>query len=321
MRTLSAASLLVIALLNAGIAMGQAPYPTKPIRLIVPFPAGGPNDVLGRIVAERMGSQLGQQVVVDNRGGANGIIAGEFATNAAPDGHTLLLGGTGVLAINPGLHPKLPYDPVKGFAPISMVADAPSVIVVHPSSPVRTVPDLISLAKAKPGQLTFGAGTGSAPQLAVELFKIMAGVDMLHVPYKGGGLVVIDLMANQISLYFSVIPTALPLIQGDRLRAIAVTSAKRTDILPHLPTVAETLPGYEFTTWFAMLAPPATPPAIINKLHGVVVKTLAAPEVRKRFVELGADPVTSTPAELGAFTRSEVVKMAKVIKFARIEIN
>lgn len=315
-------SLLVaglLALLNVGVVFGQTAYPSRPIRLIVPQPAGGPNDVLSRILAQKLSVALGQQVVVDNRGGAGGIIGGELAAQAAPDGYTLLFGGPGVLATAPGMYLKRPYDSVKDFAPISLVGTAQHVLLIHPSSPVRTVKDLIDLAKAKPGQLTFGGGYGAPTHLAGELFKSLAGVDLVHVAYKGGGPALIDLMANRLTMYFSGISAALPLIKNGKVRGIAVTGAKRTPVMPDTPTIAETVPGYEIINWYAVLAPAGTSNAIIKRLNGEIAKALAAPDVKERFSELGSDAISSTPKELGVFTRSEIVKWAKVMKFAGIK--
>ena len=296
-------------------------YPAKAIRMIVPFPPGGPNDILGRVVAQKLAEQLGQQVVVDNRGGAGGIIGAELAARAVPDGYTLLFGGTAPLAITPGMHKNLPYDPTRDFAAVSLVGTAPSMLIAHPAVPVKTIKDLIDLAKAKPGQLNFAsAGIGTPPHLAGELFKSMAGVDMVHVPYKGGGPALTDLLAGQVGLYFSGISSALPFVRDGRLRGIAVTSAKRTAVVPDMPTIAESgLPGFEVGNWYAILAPAATPQVIVTRLNTEINKVLAVAEVRKRFLDLAADPTGSTPGELAAYIRSEIVKWAKVIKLAGIK--
>jgi len=314
------AGVLLAAALAPPCAAAQG-YPTKAIRMIVPFPPGGPNDILGRVVAQKLTEQLGQQVVIDNRGGAGGTIGAELAARAVPDGYTLLLGGTASLSINPGLHRKLPYDPLKDFAPVSLVGTAPSILVTHPSLPVKAVRDVIALARAKPGQLNFAsAGIGTPPHLAGELFKSMAGVDMVHVPYKGGGPALVDLIAGQVNMYFSGISAALPLVKDGKLRGIAVTSAKRTALMPDTPTIAESgLPGYEVGNWYAIVAPAATPKAIVMRLNHEIVTALAVQDVKKRFVELAADPVGSTPEELLKYNRSEIAKWAKVIKSAGIK--
>ena len=319
MKKSAARALLLLAAALATHSVAQT-YPTKAIRMIVPFPPGGPNDILGRVMAQRLSEQLGQQVVIDNRGGAGGLIGAEIAARAAPDGYTLIFAGTATLAINPGLHKKLPYDPLKDFAAVSLVGTAPSMLVVHPSLPVKTVKDLIALARAKPGQLNFAsAGVGTPPHLAGELFKSMAGVDMTHVPYKGGGPALNDLLGGQIGVYFSGISSALPYVKEGRLRGIAVTSAKRTAVMPELPTVAESgLPGYEVGNWYAIVAPAGTAPAIIARLNAEIVKALAAAEVKKRFLDLAADPIGSTPAELAKYNRSEIAKWARALKAAGI---
>ena len=314
------AGVLLAAALAPPCAAAQG-YPTKAIRMIVPFPPGGPNDILGRVVAQKLTEQLGQQVVIDNRGGAGGTIGAELAARAVPDGYTLLLGGTASLSINPGLHRKLPYDPLKDFAPVSLVGTAPSILVTHPSLPVKAVRDVIALARAKPGQLNFAsAGIGTPPHLAGELFKSMAGVDMVHVPYKGGGPALVDLIAGQVNMYFSGISAALPLVKDGKLRGIAVTSAKRTALMPDTPTIAESgLPGYEVGNWYAIVAPAATPKAIVMRLNHEIVTALAVQDVKKRFVELAADPVGSTPEELLKYNRGEIAKWARVIKSAGIK--
>ncbi len=314
------AGVLLAAALAPPCAAAQG-YPAKAIRMIVPFPPGGPNDILGRVVAQKLTEQLGQQVVVDNRGGAGGIIGAELAARAVPDGYTLLLGGTASLSINPGLHRKLPYDPLMDFAPVSLVGTAPSILVTHPSLPVKAVRDVIALARARPGQLNFAsAGIGTPPHLAGELFKSMAGVDTVHVPYKGGGPALVDLIAGQVNMYFSGISAALPLVRDGKLRGIAVTSAKRTALMPDTPTIAESgLPGYEVGNWYAIVAPAATPKAIVMRLNHEIVTALAVQDVKKRFVELAADPLGSTPDELLQYNRSEISKWAQVIKSAGIK--
>ncbi len=296
-------------------------YPAKAIRLIVPFPPGGPNDILGRVLAQKLTEQLGYQVVVDNRGGAGGIIGAELGARAAPDGYTLLLGGTASLSINPGLHKTLPYDPIKDFSAISLVGTAPSMLIAHPTVQIKTVQDLIELAKAKPGQLNFAsAGMGTPPHLAGELFKSMAGVDMVHVPYKGGGPALTDLLAGQVGLYFSGISSALPFVKEGKLRGIAVTSARRTAVVPDMPTFSESgLPGYEVGNWYAVLAPAALSPAIVARLNSEINKALNVADIKKRFLELAADPLGSTPGELATYIRSEITKWARVIKLAGIK--
>ena len=313
--------LCTLVVLLSAPALAQSNYPNKPIRMIVPFPPGGPNDILGRVVAAKLTEQLGQQVVIDNRGGAGGIIGAEIVARAVPDGHTLLLGGTASLAINPGLHKKLPYDPLKDFAPISLLGTAPSLLTVHPSVAAKTVKELIALAQAKPGQLNFAsAGVGTPPHLAGELFNSMTGTQIVHVPYKGGGPALTDLLAGQVGIYFSGISSVLPFVRENRLRGIAVTSGARTAVLPDTPTVAESgLPGYEVSNWYALVAPAATAPNIVARLNAETHKSLAAPDLRKRFLDLAADPQASTPQQLAAYNRSELAKWARAIKAAGIK--
>ena len=296
-------------------------YPARAVRMIVPFPPGGPNDILSRVVSQKMSESMGQQVVVDNRGGAGGIIGTEAAAKAAPDGYTLLLSGTAALSINPSLHARLPYDPVKDFTPISLLATAPSILIVHPTLPVKTVKEFIALAKRKPGQLNYAsAGIGTPPHLAGELFKTMAGIDITHVPYKGGGPALTDLLAGQVELYFSGISSAIPLVKEGRVKAIAVTSAKRSSIMPEMPTIAESgLPGYEVGNWYAILGPAGLPREIVSRVNAEIVKALKSPETHKRVLELGADPVGSSPEQLASHMKAEIAKWAKVIKAAGIK--
>ncbi len=296
-------------------------FPTRALRMIVPFPPGGPNDILGRVVAQKMSESLGQQIVIDNRGGAGGIIGTEAAAKSAPDGYTLLLSGTAALSINPSLHAKLPYDPIRDFTPISLVATAPSVLIVHPTLPVRTVKDLVALAKKRPAQLNYAsAGIGTPPHLAGELFKGMAGIAMTHVPYKGGGPALTDLLAGQVELYFSGISSALPMIKDGKVRAVAVTSHKRTAIMPEMPTISESgLPGYEVGNWYAILGPAGLPRDAVAKINAEIVKALKAPDTHKRVLDLGADPAGSSPDELSAYMKAEIGKWAQVIKTAGIK--
>jgi len=321
---LSKSSMLAASVAGLAITVsfaGAQPYPSKAIRMVVPFPPGGPNDILGRLIAQRLTAQVGQQVVIDNRGGAGGIIGAELAARAVADGYTLLFGGTAPLSINPWLHKQLPYDPIKDFVAVSLVGTAPSLLVTHPNVPVKTVRDLIALAKAKPGQLNFAsAGIGTPPHLAGELFKSMAGVDMVHVPYKGGGPALTDLLAGQVGIYFSGISSALPFVKEAKLHGIAMTSAKRSAVMPEMPTIAESgLPGYEVGNWYAIVAPAATPQPIVARLNTEINKTLALPDVKQRFLDLAADPAGSTPGDLSAYIRSEIAKWGKVIKIAGIK--
>jgi tripartite-type tricarboxylate transporter receptor subunit TctC len=302
-----------------GSAFAQG-YPNRPIRMIVPFPPGGPNDIFARLAGQMLLDALGQPAVVENRGGAGGAIGAEAAAKAVPDGYTLFLGGAATLAINPGMNTRLPYDPVKDFAPISLLATAPSVLLSHPSLPVKTVRDLIDLAKARPGQINYAsAGIGTNPHLAGELFKFMSGANLVHVPYKGGGPATADLLAGHVQLYFSGISTAVPLINERRVRAIAVTGAARSAQLPDTPTFAEAgLPGYEVNNWYALLAPRALDGDLVNTLNAAVSRGLASADVRRRIADLAAQPAGGTPKQLAAYISAELEKWTRVIKAANI---
>ena len=298
-------------------------YPNRPIRMVIPFAAGGPNDILGRLIAQKLTEQMGQQVVVDNRGGAGGILAAETVAKAVPDGHTLLLGGPATLSINPHLHKKPGYDALRDFAPVSLIGTAPSLVTINAALPVQNIKDLIALAKAKPGQLTFAsAGPGAASHLGGELMKTMAGIDMTHVPYKGAGPAYIDLLAGQVTMFIGGIGAALPFLAQGRLRGIAVTTLKRTDLLPGVPTVSESgLPGYEVVSWDSIMTTAGTSKNVIAKLNREVVRAVALDEVRKRYAELGTEAVTGTPEELAAYTRRDFEKWGKVIKAAGLTPN
>lgn len=319
-KTIPLVAAVVLALQYSHAAWAQV-YPSKPIRMIVPFPPGGGNDILGRVLAAILTEQLGQQVVIDNRAGASSIIGTEIGARAAPDGYTLLFSGTAGLSTNPVLHKKLPYDPIKDFAPVSMVGTAPQMLVVHPSVPVKTVKDLINLAKAKPGQLNFASsGIGTPTHLAGELFKHLAGVDIVHIPYKGGGPGLTDVLAGQVEFFFNGVSAVLPFVRAGKIRGIAVTCAQRTAVMPELPTISEAgLPGYELVNWYAVVAPAATPGRIITRLNREIQKALAIAEVKQRFLDLAADPLGSTPEELAGYTRRELAKWSKVIKAAGIK--
>ena len=316
--TFTAALLLYIPLLAiTPLVYAQAgSYPTKPIRLVVPFPPGGATDILARAIGQRFSEVLGQPVIVDNRPGAGGNIGSELVAKAAPDGYTLLMGTVGTHAINPSLYAKMPYDHVKDFAPVILVAGVPNVLVVHPSVPARTVGEFIAYAKANPGKLNFASsGSGTSIHLAGELFKVMAGVQMTHIPYKGSAPAIQDLLGGQVQLMFDNLPSALPQIKAGKLRALAVTSANRTPALPDVPTVAEAgLAGFEASSWFGVLAPAGTPPATIARLNAEGVKWLATPEAKERMHNLGANAAGGTPEDFAAHIRAETVKWARVVK-------
>jgi tripartite-type tricarboxylate transporter receptor subunit TctC len=314
----------VAALLTLGAAWSQAAsteaYPTKPVRVLAPFPAGSGVDVVARMIGTPLGQNVGQPVVVDNRPGAAGRIACELAARASPDGYTLLLGNASTLAMLPSLDKRVAFDPVKSFAPIALVSSSANVLVVHPSVGVSSVPALIALAKAKPGSLNYGsAGSGNSTHLATELFKLSAGVDLMHVPYKGTPPMITDLLAGQIQLSFTSILSALPHIQQGRLRALGVTSSKRAVALPDVPTISEAgLKGYEMVVWQGLLAPANTPGAIVTRINREVVKILDMPDTRARLAAQGLEPVGGTPEQFATYIASEVAKWSKVIRHAGI---
>ncbi len=295
-------------------------FPGKPIRMIVAYPPGGGTDIVGRMVAQKLAENFAQTVVIDNRGGAAGNIGSEIAARSAPDGYTLLMGNVAPNAINVSLYAKLGYDPVTDFAPVSLVASTPNILVVHPALAVKSVADLVALARAKPATLNYpSAGLGSSSHLAGELFDSLAVVKMVHIPYKGGGPALTDLLGGQVQLMFATMPAAMPHVRSGKLRAVAVTSAKRSQAMPELPTLGETLKGYDASTWYGVLAPAATPRAIIATLHGAILKILGVAETRDRLLAQGFEPVGGTPAEFGAYIKSEIVKWGRVIKAAGIK--
>ena len=312
-RLLQVATFLVI--LVSASAWGQA-YPAKPVRIVVPFPPGGTSDILARTTAPKLTSEWGQPVIVDNRPGAAGNIAAEHVARSPGDGYTLFITTVGIHAIHPTLYRKLPFDALRDFTPVTNLVMLPTVLTVHPSIPVRSVKELIALAKRRPGDLSYSsAGSGSQPHLTAEMFKTMAGVNLLHVPYKGAAQQLTDLVAGHVALTFATAPSAVPFIKSGQMRAIGVSSGKRTSALPEVPTIAEAgVPGYEAVGWNGMVAPANMPPAVLEKLHGTVVKIFQMPDVRNRLISLAADPVTTTPAEFGAYIKSEIAKWAKVVK-------
>lgn len=290
-------------------------YPTKPTRLIVPLTAGGPTDLLARIIAIPLGDALGQPVIVDNRPGAGGNIGAEIAAKSPPDGYTLFMGTSGPLAINSTLYPKLPFDPIRDFAPVILAASAPFVVIVNPSLPANSLKDLIALAKAKPGQLNYGSVPGSASHLSTELFKMMAGLNIVHIPYKGAAPATTDVIAGQIQLSFASTPGSVPMVKAGKVKALGVTSAKRIAKLPDVPTVAETaLPGYDASVWYGVVAPARTPPEIVRRLNKEIARIVAEPVHRDRMLGGDFEPTTMTPEQFAAFIRSETAKWGKVVK-------
>ncbi len=310
MRVVWSIALVVVALPG----FGQS-YPVRPIRLVIPYPPGGGTTLIGRPLAQRVSDSLGQQLVVDNRGGANGTVGMELAAKAPPDGYTIVLALTAQLAINPSFYPQLPYDPVRDYAPVTLLGTAPYLLVAHPSVPVKSLKELIELARSKPGQLTFASsGTGGIPHLAFEMLKSIAGIDMIHVPYKGGGAALPSLIGGQVQFTISTVSPVQPHVRSGRLRAIAVTSAKRSQTMPELPTIAETLPGYAVSTWYAVLAPARTPQTIVARLNGAFVKALDIPEIKETLLTYDFEAIGSTPEQLGQYIRSEIARWAKVVK-------
>lgn len=312
---------LLLAVLCAAAAAVQAAdtYPSRPIRMIVAYPPGGGTDQVGRLMADQLTQTLGQNVVIDNRGGATGNIGTELAARAVPDGYTLLMGNVAPNAVNVSLFKKLGFDPVRDFSPVSLVAITPNILVAHPSQPVKTIKELLALAKAKPGALNFpSAGVGSSSHLAGELLKSLAKIDMVHVPFKGGGPALVAMISGEVQIMFATMPAAMPHVKSGKARAIAVTTAKRSQAMPELPTIAEAgVTGYEASTWYGLLAPAKTPKPVVDRLHAETVKILAGP-ARQRLEVQGFEPVGGTPAEFSAYIKSEIVKWAKVIKDANI---
>jgi tripartite-type tricarboxylate transporter receptor subunit TctC len=305
----------------SGPSLAQ-PYPAKPIRLVAPSSTGGGIDALARIIANSPHG-LGQPIIVENRGGANGIIGTDLVAKAAPDGYTLLLGFTGAIAVNPSLYAKLPYDPVRDFAPITQVSASPPLIVAHPSIPARSLKELVKLDRARPGQLTYGTGgIGTGGHLTMEMFNLTAGTRVLHVPYKGVGPALTDVIAGQISLMVSSPISSQPHVQSGRLRGLAVAGRSRLPAMPDVPTVIESgFPGFESTSWFGILAPGGTPPAVVARLHKELSGLLRRPDVREQITRTGAEVVGDTPEQFSAYIKTEIVKWGKVIKAASIKVD
>jgi tripartite-type tricarboxylate transporter receptor subunit TctC len=319
MRSGTGLALAVAAAILAANAMAQS-YPTKPVRMIIPFPPGGSNDIVGRMIAMQLSERLGKQVVADNRGGAGGIIGTETAAKAVPDGHTLLM-ISAAYAFNPSLYKTLPFDPIKSFMPVTLLGTGPNLLAVYPGVPANSVKELIALAKAKPGELNYAsAGVGSFQHLGSEFFRIMTGINIVCVQFKGGGPATLDVIAGHTQISIGSLIQTLPHIRTGRLRALGTGGTKRNPTLPDVPTIAEAgVPGYEANNWWGILAPAQTPQAIINRLHGELGVILASQETQKRFQTEGAEAAAMTPTELGKFIAAEITKWARVVKEAGIK--
>ncbi len=311
----------LVALTVSAVTEAADSYPSKPLRMVITFPAGGPSDVVVRLVTQRMTEEWGHPVIIDNRGGAGGIVGTEVVAHAPPDGYTFLVGTAGGMTINPALHAKLSYDPFRDFAPVGMLVMNPQILIAHPSMPAKTVRELVQYAKERPGQLNFGsAGSGTATHLGLELLKLSTGMQAVHVPYKGGAPALTDLVGGQIQLLWLSIPSVLPHVKSGRLRALAVSTLKRSASALEVPTVAESgYPGFEYANWNALFVPAATPQARIAKINARVVKALNEPEIAQKLVAQGADPAPGTPAELGRYMHTDHERWKKVISSAGIK--
>ena len=320
-RALLAAAMAWLAL-NAS-AQGAATYPTKPIKIVVPFPPAGATDILARAIGAELQKAFGQTVFIENKAGAGGNPGADMVAKSPPDGYTLVMATVGTHGINMSLYSKMPYDAVKDFEPITLVAGVPNLLVVHPSVAAKNVAELTALAKAQPGKLNVASsGNGTSIHMAAELYKLMAGVDILHVPYKGSSFALTDLLGGQVQLMFDNMPSALPHVKAGKLRALAVTSPKRSSALPDIPTMDEEgLKGFDATSWFGLLAPAGTPKDIIAKLNAAAVKALATPEMRERLASQGAEAVGNTPEQFAAFIKAEIEKWAKIVKASGARVD
>jgi tripartite-type tricarboxylate transporter receptor subunit TctC len=310
---------ILLAMAFATAAAAQS-FPSKPVRVVITYPPGGSTDVVGRALAAKLTEVLGQQVVVDNRGGAGGIIGSDIVAHATPDGYTVLLGTSAGMSINPLLHKKLPYDVQRDFAPISLVVINPQALVAHPALPANTVQELIKLARTKPGQINYASpGVGSPNHMGMELLKSMTGINVVHVPYKGGGPAMTELLAGQVQLLFNSIPSVLPQVKAGRLKALAVGSARRSPAMPDVPTVAESgVPGYEYATWYGLFAPAGTPRPVIAQLNKAVAAALNNPELAQSLASQGSEPNPTTPDELARFVKSEHDRWSRVVRAAHL---
>ncbi len=303
------------ALASSSVASAQEAWPARPIQMVIPFPPGGPTDVTGRVLAEKLSLELKRNVVVENKAGASGNIGAQFVAKAAPDGYTIFFSTGGTHGINPFLYAKPGYDPVKDFVPVAWVTTSPNILVVHPSFPAKTLTELIALAKASPGKLSSAApGQGSTPHMFGELLKRTAGIEIQHIAYRGSGPALADVVAGHVPIMFDGIPSSLPLVQAGKLRAIAVTGTSRLPAAPDIPTVAETIPGFDASGWFAVYAPAGTPPAVVARLNQAINRVLEMPDVRKRYAELGAEPVGGPPEKLRDQVARELAKWSELIR-------
>lgn len=317
----AAALAALLCVLSPGTALAQDKYPNKPIRLIVAFPPAGSTDIIARLVGQKLGERLGQQVIIDNRGGAGGTIGTEIAAKANADGYTLTMGTTSTHVIAAAVYSKLKYDPLNDFVPLTLVASTPYLLVVHPGVKANSLKEFVALVKSQPGKMNYAsAGTGSTTQLAMEMLKVAAGIDIVHVPYNGNGPAGTATLGGQVQALFGSMPAVLPHAQAGKLRPLAVGTAKRSPALPNVPTVAESgYPGFEVSLWLGFFAPKGTPSAITNRLQGELTKIAQSPEMKEQFNRNGADPVTTTPAELTKLIKVEIDKYTKVIKAAGIQ--
>ena len=312
----SAARACLLALAWACSAAHAQTFPARPVRIVVPFPPGGTSDILARSIGQKLAEEWGQPVLTDNRPGAAGNIASENVAKSKPDGYTLYINTVGTHAINPAIYAKLAFDPLNDFTAITNLVNLPSVLLVHPSVPVKNVKELIALAKKRPGELQYSsAGSGAQPHLTAEMFKTMAGINLLHVPYKGAGPQMIGILSGEVALTFATAPSGVPYVKSGQLRALGVTSGNRIPALPEVPTIAEGgVPGYLAVGWNGLIGPAAIPAPLLDKIHAAVVKIVRSPEINARLVDLGAEPALSTPAEFAALMKAEIVKWAKVVK-------
>ncbi len=323
MKALFSTAFVSLVFMAATTSAPAQQYPTKAVRLIVGFPAGGTSDIMARLTGQKLSEAWGQTFIIDNRPGAGGNIGTELVAKAAPDGYTLLVSPGSTLTSNPAVYSKVPFDTVRDFAPVTMIAGVPNALVVHPSVPASNVKELIALAKSRPGQLAYAStGAGQSTHLSAELLKTSAGINMIHVPYKGSAPALTDIVAGQVSVMFDNLPSVLPFIKSGRLKPLAVSSAARSRALPEVPTVAESaLPGFDVTVWFAVLAPAATPREIVNRLNAEVVKAIKTQDMRDRLAQQGAEAIGNTPEDFAAIIKRDLAKWAKVVKDANIKLD